>query len=351
MKQAKMNYEITERTFHFRRPAHTSRGCYTTLLSRFVTLSEGEARGTGECSVLPDLSCDALPPQQYMKILEEAAQVVAVTGRVPVEMLRPYPSILFGLETALYNLKLAGGKKTGGKKTGLCPPSPISVPINGLVWMGTFDEMMQRLEEKLSQGFRCVKLKIGAIDWERERTLIAHIRHRYSADQVEIRVDANGGFKTSEAMQRLEELAGYQIHSIEQPIRQGQWSEMAALCAASSLPIALDEELIGINDLDEKARLLDTIRPQYIVLKPSLHGGMTGTREWVELARERGIGSWVTSALESNVGLQAVARLAVEIYGPDVSFPQGLGTGALYTDNIDLPLEIRGDRLCFSAIF
>lgn len=338
-----MKFEITERTFHFRRPAHTSRGCYTTHLSRFVTLTEGDAVGVGECSVLPDLSCDALPPQQYMDILQEAAQVVAVTGRVPVQMLRPYPSILFGLETALWNLRLAQGRM-GEQK-------PVSVPINGLVWMGTFDEMMQRLEEKLSQGFRCVKLKIGAIDWERERTLIAHIRHRYGADQVEIRVDANGGFSTSEAMSRLEELAAFGIHSIEQPIRAGQWSEMAALCAASPLPIALDEELIGINDPDEKIRLLDTIRPQYIVLKPSLHGGMAGTHEWVELARERGIGSWVTSALESNVGLQAVARLAVELYGPDVSFPQGLGTGALYTDNIDLPLEIRGDRLCFSAIF
>lgn len=221
-----MKVEITERTFHFRRPAHTSRGCYTTHLSRFVTLGEGDARGVGECSVLPDLSCDALPPQQYMDILHEAARVVAVTGRVPVEMLRPYPSILFGLETALQNFLLAGGKASGGKKSALRPLRPCSVPINGLVWMGTFDEMMQRLEEKLSQGFRCVKLKIGAIDWERERTLVAHIRHRYGADQVEIRVDANGGFKVNEAMQRLEELAAYHIHSIEQPIRQGQWSEI-----------------------------------------------------------------------------------------------------------------------------
>lgn len=345
-----MKAEITERTFHFRQPAHTSRGCYTTHLSRFVTLGEGEARGVGECSVLPDLSCDALPPQQYMEILGEAAHIVAVTGRVPVDMLRPYPSILFGLETALQNLRLAQGQIAGDRENGLRPLGPVSVPINGLVWMGTFDEMMQRLEEKLSAGFHCVKLKIGAIDWERERTLIAHIRHRYGADQVQIRVDANGGFKTSEAMQRLEELATYHIHSIEQPIPQGQWPAMAALCAASPLPIALDEELIGINDPEEKERLLDTIRPQYIVLKPSLHGGMAGTREWVRLARERGIGSWITSALESNVGLQAVARLCYELYGPDVTFPQGLGTGALYTDNIDLPLEIRGDRLCFSAI-
>ncbi|MDE5980374.1 MAG: o-succinylbenzoate synthase, partial [Bacteroidaceae bacterium] len=146
------------------------------------------------------------------------------------------------------------------------------------------------------------------------------------------------------------ELATYRIHSIEQPIRQGQWAEMARLCASSPLPVALDEELIGVNDVEEKIRLLDTIRPQYIVLKPSLHGGMAGTREWVELARERGIGSWITSALESNVGLQAVARLCFELYGPEVTFPQGLGTGMLYTDNIDMPLEIRGDRLCFSTI-
>lgn len=348
-----MKAEITERIFHFRQPAHTSRGCYTTHLSRFVTLSEGEARGVGECSVLPDLSCDALPPQQYHEILAEAAQVVAATGRVPVEMLRPYPSILFGLETALWNLRLAEGKITGGKKDGLRPRplSPCSVPVNGLVWMGTFDQMMQQLEEKLAQGFRCVKLKIGAIDWERERTLIAHVRHRFGPDRVEIRVDANGGFTPDMAMRRLEELATYRIHSIEQPIRQGQWAEMARLCASSPLPVALDEELIGINDVEGKIRLLDAIRPQYIVLKPSLHGGMTGTREWVELARERGIASWITSALESNVGLQAVARLCFELYGPEVTFPQGLGTGMLYTDNIDMPLEIRGDRLCFSTTF
>lgn len=208
--------------------------------------------------------------------------------------------------------------------------------------MGTFEEMHQRIEEKLAAGFHCVKLKIGAIDWDREIALIRFIRERYSREQIELRVDANGGFSVDEAMSRLEELAKYDIHSIEQPIRQHQWSEMASLCQHSPLPIALDEELIGVNDPAEKVRLLDTIRPQYIILKPSLHGGMRGSEEWIRLARERGIGSWITSALESNIGLYAIARFTMQMYGPDITMPQGLGTGQLFTDNIELPdVEMR----------
>jgi L-alanine-DL-glutamate epimerase-like enolase superfamily enzyme len=223
-----------------------------------------------------------------------------------------------------------------------CPQTPTSIPINGLVWMGTFEEMHQRIEEKLAAGFHCVKLKIGAIDWDREIALIRFIRERYSREQIELRVDANGGFSVDEAMSRLEELAKYDIHSIEQPIRQHQWAEMASLCQHSPLPIALDEELIGVNDPEEKVRLLDTIRPQYIILKPSLHGGMRGSEEWIRLARERGIGSWITSALESNIGLYAIARFTMKMYGPDITMPQGLGTGQLFTDNIELPdVEMR----------
>ena len=221
------------------------------------------------------------------------------------------------------------------------------IVINGLVWMGTFEQMSVRMEEKLAAGFRCVKLKIGAIDWQRELELIRHIRSRYTREQIELRVDANGGFSPDNASERLDALAQYGIHSIEQPIRPRQWAEMARLCRVSPLPIALDEELIGVNDPGEKARLLDELRPAYIVLKPSLHGGMAGCREWIRLARERGIGSWITSALESNVGLNAVAHLCAEVYGPHILMPQGLGTGMLYTDNIDMPLQIRGDKLWF----
>ena len=194
-------------------------------------------------------------------------------------------------------------------------------------------------------GFRCVKLKIGAIDFDRELDLVRHIRSAFTKEQIELRVDANGGFTVDCALQRLEQLAQYDIHSIEQPIRQHQWKEMAALCKATPIPIALDEELIGVNDKTEKEELLDRIRPHYIILKPSLHGGMYGSREWIALAEERGIGSWITSALESNVGLNAIAQFAADVYGENITMPQGLGTGQLFTDNIPMPLEIRGDKL------
>ena len=219
------------------------------------------------------------------------------------------------------------------------------IPINGLVWMGTYEEMLQRMEQKLEQGFRCVKLKIGAIDFDRELDLVKRIRQRFSHHEVELRLDANGAFSYDDALYKLELLSQYNIHSIEQPIRQGQWFYMSELCRESPLPIALDEELIGINDLDQKRQMLNIIRPRYIILKPSLHGGMMGTREWVTIARDMGIGSWMTSALESNVGLNAVAQLCAEVYGDHITMPQGLGTGLLFTDNIPRPLQIRGDRL------
>ena len=219
------------------------------------------------------------------------------------------------------------------------------IPINGLVWMGTFEEMFERLETKLKAGFRCIKIKIGAIDFDRELQLIRHIRSTFSRNDVELRVDANGGFTPEEALSRMEALVQYDIHSIEQPIKQHQWTEMARLCTATPLPIGLDEELIGVNERQKKIELLDTIRPQYIVLKPSLHGGMAGTEEWIQLARERNIGSWITSALESNVGLNAIAQLTANIYGTNIRHAQGLGTGQLFADNIEMPLKVVGDKL------
>jgi len=201
------------------------------------------------------------------------------------------------------------------------------------------------MEQKLEQGFRCVKLKIGAIDFDHELDLIKRIRQRFSHHEVELRVDANGAFSYEDALYKLELLSQYNIHSIEQPIRQGQWFYMSELCRESPLPIALDEELIGVNKPDQKRQMLNIIRPRYIILKPSLHGGMMGTREWITIARDMGIGSWITSALESNVGLNAVAQLCADIYGDQITMPQGLGTGQLFTDNIPMPLEIRGDKL------
>ena len=221
----------------------------------------------------------------------------------------------------------------------------MGIPINGLVWMGTYEEMSRRIEQKLAQGFHCVKLKIGAINFDDELALLKQIRQRFGPSDVELRVDANGAFAPDEALGKLEQLSHYALHSIEQPIRAGQWEQMAELCRQSPLPIALDEELIGINAPDRKRELLDTICPAYIILKPSLHGGMAGCREWIAEAHDRAIGSWITSALESNVGLNAIAQFCSDVYGEQITMPQGLGTGQLFTDNIDMGLEIRGDKL------
>lgn len=333
---------ITPRTLHFKQPAGTSRGVYTTRQSWFITITSPDApdrKGMGECAPLPDLSCDAIP--EYERILTSICNMFALTGKLNHDMLRPYPSMLFGLETALLSFERDGDQLFD---------TPFArgeegIPINGLVWMGNYDEMLARLESKMQEGFRCVKLKIGAIDFDKELDLIRHIRSAFTKEQIELRVDANGGFTPDDAMNRLEQLAKYDIHSIEQPIRQHQWPDMAQLCKNTPLPIALDEELIGVNIVSMKGHLLDTIRPQYIILKPSLHGGMTGSREWIRMAKERGIGSWITSALESNVGLNAIAQFASDVYGPAITMPQGLGTGMLFTDNIPMPLEIKGDQL------
>ena len=254
--------------------------------------------------------------------------------------LRDYPSMLFGLETALFHLQNGDRLFDTAFSRG-----ETGIPINGLVWMGNHDEMLQRLEEKLEKGFRCIKLKIGAIDFDQELDLIRRIRDRFSFHEVELRVDANGAFPYDEALYKLELLSQYNIHSIEQPIKAGQWAFMADLCRESPLPIALDEELIGVNDPAMKRHMLNIIKPRYIILKPSLHGGMAGCREWIETARDLGIGSWITSALESNIGLNAIAQFASSVYGDHITMPQGLGTGQLFTDNIPMPLEIRNDQL------
>ena len=335
-----MTYEIEERVLHFKQPAGTSRGVYTTRKMWLVSLSDGNRTGVGECAPLPDLSCDALPDELYVSKLNVFCRDLCETGEIDVEALRDYPSMLFGLETALLNLRNGGKLFDTAFSRG-----EEGIPINGLVWMGNYDEMLQRMEEKLEKGFRCVKLKIGAIDFEQEFDLIKRIRDRFSFHEVELRLDANGAFKYEEALYKLELLSQYAIHSIEQPIRQGQWAYMAELCRESPLPIALDEELIGVNDPEMKTHMLNIIKPRYIILKPSLHGGMTGCREWIDAARELGVGSWITSALESNIGLNAIAQYVSDVYGPQITMPQGLGTGQLFTDNIPMPLEIRGDML------
>ena len=331
---------------HFKQPAGTSRGVYTERRIWLVRVSDGLGVGVGECAPLPQLSCDDIP--NYGEVLRRFCDEVEQTGEIPYEALRDYPSMLFGLETALLDVRC---RKEDGRSV-LFDTSfsrgEVGIPINGLVWMGTFEEMQQRIEQKLEQGFRCVKLKIGAIDFEAELELIKRIRSRFSHHDVELRVDANGAFAYEEALYKLELLSQYAIHSIEQPIKAGQWSYMSELCRESPLPIALDEELIGVNDPEVKRQMLNIIRPRYIILKPSLHGGILGCHEWIETARDMGIGSWITSALESNVGLNAIAQFAADVYGDHITMPQGLGTGLLFADNIPMPLEIRGDKLWIS---
>ena len=343
-----MKVEIIPKTLHFKQPAGTSRGVYTTRNVWYIVITDQENPkhfGVGECAPLPALSCDDVP--EYLDVLtktsrrlEENMKTNFENALTSLEELEAYPSIRFGVETALAHyqarsLQLWHTPFSKGKE---------GIPINGLIWMGNFDEMYQRIEEKMQQGFRCIKLKIGAIDFEKELELLAHIRKHFTSEQIELRVDANGAFSPTDALDKLKRLSEYQLHSIEQPIRAGQWQEMAELCKNTPLPIALDEELIGINNRQQKIELLDTIQPQYIILKPSLHGGIGGSEEWIELAAERGIGSWVTSALESNIGLNAIAQWTATLMP---TLPQGLGTGMLFTDNIDYPLHIEGDCLWF----
>ena len=342
-----MRIEIEKRLFHFRQPAGTSRGTYTTRTSWMLRATDGSLPGrvgVGECAPLPKLSCDDIP--DYEQVLRGMCDVVERNGEIPYALLRPYPSMLFGLETALLGLRNGGvlfdTPFTRGEE---------GITINGLVWMGSFEEMRRRMEEKIDQGFGCVKLKIGAIDFDSELALVRSLRQRFSSQVMTLRVDANGAFSPLDAMDKLRQLAPYDIHSIEQPIRQRQWHEMERLCKTTPIPIALDEELIGVNSPEMKNDLLDTIRPQYIILKPSLHGGMRGSEEWIALARQKGIGSWITSALESNVGLNAIAQFTARVYPGGLQAPQGLGTGQLFTDNIESPLHIEGDQLWYNPDF
>lgn len=328
-----MELSISKETLHFKKPARTSRGEYALHEMYLITLTDKTTgkKGTGELAPLPDLSCDrnAYPEISEVRLLAEKALPSVLNGSWPDDMLS-YPALRFALESAVAEARDEELKER------------ISIPINGLVWMSSFEDMLEQVKTKMAIGFRCIKLKIGAIDWQKEIELIRYVRSCFPKEDLQLRVDANGAFAPEWAMDRLNELAKYDIHSIEQPIRQGQWDEMARLCKESPLAIALDEEMIGVNDPKEKARLLDTIRPQYIVLKPTMHGGLSGTREWIDLANKRGINSWITSALESNIGLRSIALLAESVYGPNITFPQGLGTGQLFTDNIENKIQIEG---------
>lgn len=325
----------------FRNPAGTSRGVLTEKPTFFIKLfdeNDPSRFGIGECSVFPGLSPEADGNYVY-KLMELLANIAL--GR-DTDLSR-HSSIQLGLEQAIRDY-------TGGCRHVYFPSSftegKSAIEINGLVWMGNFDEMISRIDEKVAAGFKCIKLKIGAIDWNREVEMIEYVRRRYIEADLEIRVDANGGFPMDAALPRLKRLADLGVHSIEQPIPAGNPDLMAMLCSVSPVPIALDESLIGVYGSEEKVELLDTVRPAYIILKPSLCGGFSGAEEWISLAKQRGIGWWVTSALESNVGLNALAQWTATL---GVSMPQGLGTGGLYLNNIDCPLVLESDRLRYDA--
>jgi o-succinylbenzoate synthase len=323
----------------FIRPAGTSRGVMKTKQSWFLRIEEKGVVGIGEISIIEDLSPEYEDHQQFESLIKKCCNAFD-TGEIHPENLKielqHLPSLLFAFEAALLDLQ-NGGKQLyfnnefsrGEKK----------LPINGLVWMGDENFMQEQITQKLKEGFTTIKMKIGAIDVATELQLLRSIRKNHSSEQITLRVDANGAFSPEEAKEILKKLAELEIHSIEQPIRAGNWEAMKELCALTPTPIALDEELIGINDREQKIQLLETIRPQYIILKPSLHGGISGTQEWIELAQERKIDWWMTSALESNIGLNVICQLTGEYNNP---LPQGLGTGSLYTNNVESELVVEG---------
>ena len=325
---------------NFKRPSGTSRGVLTSKETFFLVIEQEGKKGTGECNLFRGLSADDVP--DYEAKLQWVEQHLHLGEKALLEELKTFPSIQFGVEQAFRSVvapqwyELFPSNFTKGKD---------AIPINGLIWMGSPDFMKAQIKEKLAQGFRCIKMKIGAIDFEEEYRILKALRNEFSASDIEIRVDANGAFQATEALRYLERLATLQLHSIEQPIRAGQWEAMAELCEQTPLPIALDEELIGIFTREEKQRLLREIQPQYIILKPSLIGGYRGSEEWITLAETLGIGWWVTSALESNIGLNAIAQWTYTLRNP---MPQGLGTGTLYTNNIPFPLYVENGHIGFN---
>jgi len=326
---------------HFKRPSGTSRGVMTNKETWFIVLEQDGKKGIGECGILRGLSCDDRP--DYEEKLEWTCANIHLGKDLLWEALLEFPSIQFGIEMAFQSLAsetpylLFPSDFTQGQK---------SIPINGLIWMGEESFMKEQIEEKLATGFRCVKLKIGAIDFDKELQLLRYIRANFSPEQVEIRVDANGAFDKNNALDKLIQLSEFKLHSIEQPIAKNNADRMSELCETSPFPIALDEELIGVFSASDKETLLQKIKPQYIILKPSFVGGFRGTQEWISLAEKHQIGWWITSALESNVGLNAIAQWTFLQHN---LMPQGLGTGALYTNNFDCPLKVDQGQLWYDT--
>lgn len=327
-----MQLTFTPYYLKFKIPGGTSRGVLHTKETYFIEIDSENATGIGEAAIFRGLSIDDRP--DFETRMAWLADNIHMGSEWCLERLHDYPSIVFGLEQAMLSLKASSrfelfpSEFTRGED---------QIDINGLVWMGDKEFMKSQIHDKLNSGFKVIKLKIGAIDFDTEIGLLDSIRKDFSAKDIEIRVDANGAFAPSEAMEKLKRLSDFQIHSIEQPIRQGQLKEMAELCVSSPVPIALDEELIGLTRPEDREKLLKHVKPQYLIFKPSLIGGIKVCNHWIDLCQKHNIGWWITSALESNVGLNAIAQYAYTLKNP---MPQGLGTGGLFTNNIESPLKV-----------
>jgi len=326
-----MEARYFKHSLQFKRPSGTSRGILINKDSWFIEFTENDKKGVGECSLLSGLSYDDTPGFEN----QLALLCSAINQRTPLPDLQQWPAIRMGYEMALLDLaqdqpfELYPSDFSNGKDC---------IPINGLVWMGTFDYMSQQIKSLLEKGFDCIKLKIGAIHFEEELALLTQIRKEFDAKEVKLRVDANGAFAPGDALEKLKRLSDFDLHSIEQPIAVNQWQAMRYLSEKSPLPIALDEELIGRFSEEECLTLLDVIQPAFIILKPSLLGGFRASSQWIQWAERQGIGWWVTSALESNVGLNAIAQWT---YQQEYKGHQGLGTGSLFTNNFESPLVIK----------
>jgi len=342
---------LQKRIFEFSFNARTSRGAMKDKTSWFIKVwddASPEIVGVGECGPLPGLSpehnteLEVALESLVASINTKAGSLVSMGDLKEVrffieklmgaETLNGYSSFVFALETALLDWTNGGSKKIFNNQ--FVEGEPI--PINGLIWMGGLDFMLQQIELKIRDGFTCLKLKVGSHDFEKECDVLQYIRRKYFRDKITIRLDANGAFKKEDALHKLKELARYDIHSIEQPIKPGL-EEMRELCRVTPIPIALDEELIGVHGLSAKQDLLSRIQPQYIILKPTLHGGLYSCEEWIKVAEQLGIGWWITSALESNIGLNAIAQFTSRY---PIQLPQGLGTGMIYNNNIESPLVV-----------
>jgi o-succinylbenzoate synthase len=326
---------------NFKQASGTSRGVLKTKETWFIILESEERQGFGECGLFRGLSADDKP--DYEAKLNWVCNNIQLGLEVLLEELLKFPSIQFGLEMAFKSIEghhpfeLFPSRFTRGKD---------AIPINGLIWMGSETFMMQQIKDKIEAGFSCIKMKIGAIDFQTEIKVLKSIRNQFSSKDIELRVDANGAFQPSEALEKLKTLSDLNLHSIEQPIKQGQIEDMAALCENTPLPIALDEELIGVFSVTKKQELLQTINPQYIILKPSLVGGFSGSDEWINFAEKQQVGWWITSALESNIGLNAIAQYTYLKQSP---MPQGLGTGGLFTNNFNSPLQVKNGTLRYGT--